>query len=66
MHDIGVPLVWSDRTLNIIRGKNMVGKVTKEDVNYLFQILDRIEQRLDESDGEDIFGSKGWRYHFGL
>lgn len=54
----------SDSTINIIRGKNLVGKASKEDVSVLLDHLDAIETILDEKDCEDYFGTEGWRHHF--
>lgn len=55
-----------ERELNIIRGKNLVDATTKEDIFLLFKYIDMLEMKLDESDADDTFGSKGWRYHFGV
>lgn len=52
----------TDKTINIIRGKNLVGQTTKEDVDLLFQHIDALEQLLDEGDENDAFGTEGWRH----
>ena len=61
-----LPKAQTDRALNLIRGKNLVGRATKADIDVLFQHIDAVEIWLDEKDGDDYFGSEGWRHHLGL
>jgi hypothetical protein len=56
----------TDKTLNIIRGKNLVGKATPEDVTKLFAHIDALEMFLDENEQDDQFGTEGWRHAIGL
>ena len=63
---MGLPKFHTDQELNTIRGKNLVGAATKEDVEVLFEHLDAIEVALDEADSDDVFGTEGWRHFFGL
>ena len=57
--------IASEEELNIIRGKHMVGRVTKKDVNVLLAHITALEYVLDgEADPEDMFGTEGWRHHF--
>ncbi|MDP3937521.1 MAG: hypothetical protein Q8R92_05220 [Deltaproteobacteria bacterium] len=55
----------TDRTLNTIRGKNLVGKATKKDIDKLFEHLDALESFLDEQETSDCFGTEGWRHAAG-
>lgn len=55
-----------DKTINTIRGKNLVGKATKEDVQKLFDHIDALEMLLDEGDENDAFGTEGWRHTAGI
>lgn len=55
-----------DRVLNLIRGKNIVGKATKEDVLKLFEHIDALEMALEEVDMGTTFGTGGWRDHVGI
>ena len=55
-----------DSELNIIRGKSMVGKAVPREILSVFAHLDELEMQLDELDGEDYFGTEGWRHSFGL
>lgn len=55
-----------DKTLNIIRGKNLVGKATKADVFKVFEYIELLERHLDEGDERDAFGTEGWRHYFGI
>jgi len=58
--------VPSEKDINIIRGKNLVGAATKDDVDALFAYIDALEMGLDVADQEDTFGPSGWRDHFGV
>lgn len=60
------PKVQKDKTLNIIRGKNLAGHATKEDVLILFEHIDALESFLDENEIDDYFGTEGWRHSIGL
>lgn len=55
-----------ERTLNIIRGKNLVGMATKEDINLLFEHIDALEDFLDQGDYQYILVPYGWRHHLGV
>lgn len=59
------PKLLSDKELNTLRGKAMVGHATSEEIMAVFGHIDILEQKLDESDGDDMFGSDGWRHWFG-
>jgi hypothetical protein len=56
---------WA-KELNIIRGKNLVDGTTANDVLKLFEYIDLLEEKLDECDLEDWFGTEGWRHYFGI
>jgi hypothetical protein len=56
----------TDKVLNTIRGKNLVGAASKEDIFLLFEHLDALEMLLDEGDENDAFGTEGWRHELGL
>lgn len=58
--------VQTDKTINTIKGKNLVGKATKEDIEKLFEHLDALEMFLDENEQDDQFGTEGWRHAIGL
>lgn len=58
--------VQTDKTLNVIRGKNLVGKATKDDVLKLFEHIDALEGFLDANEQDDLFGTEGWRHAIGL
>jgi len=59
------PKLLSDRELNIIRGKAIVGHASSEELMAAFGHIDMLEAKLDESDHDDMFGSEGWRHWFG-
>lgn len=54
------------KELNVIRGKALVGAASKVEVMSLFHYIDFLEERLDDADADDCFGTQGWRYAFGL
>lgn len=56
----------TDSTINTIRGKNLVGHVTQQDVWTLIAHIDALEDMLDESDGDDMWGTEGWRHKLGI
>ena len=58
--------IQSEKTINVIRGKNLVGKATQEDVDKLLEHIDALEEWLDEKDQDDYFGTEGWRHCVGL
>jgi len=55
-----------EKELNIIRGKNMVGVATKEDIDLVFKYLDKIEFSLERTDSDDMLGPDGWRHFCGV
>lgn len=61
-----MPKPQTDKTLNIIRGKSLVGAATKEDILVLFEHIDALEMFLDENEQDDQFGTEGWRHAIGL
>lgn len=54
-----------EKAINIIRGKNLVGAATKEDVFTLLEHIDALESFLDEHEQDDKFGTEGWRHAIG-
>jgi hypothetical protein len=58
--------IQTDRTINTIRGKNLVGKASKADVDKLFEHIDALEMFLEDNDVDDAFGTEGWRHAIGL
>ena len=60
------PKLLTEKEINIIRGKAIVGKATPGELMSVFSHYDLIEAELDERDGEDYFGTEGWRHSFGL
>lgn len=58
--------IQTDRVVNTIRGKNLVGKASKADVDKLFEHIDALEMFLEDNDVDDVFGTEGWRHAIGL
>jgi hypothetical protein len=56
----------TEKELNTIRGKAMVGHATPDEILSVFGHLDEIESKLDETEEDDFFGTEGWRHFFGL
>jgi hypothetical protein len=61
-----MPKPQTDKTINTIRGKNLVGKADKADVDKLIEHIDALEMFLDEHEQDDQFGTEGWRHAIGL
>ena len=50
-----------------IRGKNSVKHATQDDVELLLDHIWMVENvLLTECDGEDFFGTEGWRHYVGI
>jgi hypothetical protein len=60
------PKLLSDKELNFIRGKAIVGHASCEEIMQVFGHLDMLESKLDETDNEDYFGTEGWRHFFDI
>lgn len=58
--------VQTDKFLNTVRGKAMVGHATPDEIMKVFGHLDALEMFLDEHDEDDVFGTEGWRHAIGL
>lgn len=54
------------KVVDVIRGKNLVSGARKEDVSLLLDHIDALESLLDEADGDDVFGTEGWRHHLDI
>jgi hypothetical protein len=51
----------SERKLNTIRGKALVGHASRDEILAVFGHIDELEAFLDDADDEDTFGTEGWR-----
>ena len=60
------PGLLTQKELNTIRGKAMVGHATTDEVMSVFTHCDMIEMMLDEADEDDCLGTEGWRHWMGL
>ena len=60
------PRKLTEKEINIIRGKALVGKASPAELMAVFSHWDLIEMELDKRDGDDYFGTEGWRHAFGL
>jgi len=52
----------TEKRLNIIRGKALVGAATRQEIASVFGHIDAMEARLDRADDDDTFGTEGWRH----
>lgn len=59
------PRLLSDKELNTIRGKALVGHATPQELAQVFGHIDSIEMKLEEVEQDDFFGTEGWRHFFG-
>lgn len=58
--------VLTERELGIIQGKAESGQIKVSDVSALLDHIDALHELLDEGDGDDAFGTEGWRHRIGL
>jgi hypothetical protein len=58
--------VQTDKFLNTVRGKALVGHASPEEILKVFEHIDALEMFLDEHDEDDVFGTEGWRHAIGL
>ena len=56
----------TEKELNIIRGKDLVGHASTEEILSVFTHYDALERWLDEVEMADFFGTEGWRHSAGL
>lgn len=56
----------NQKTIDTIRGKNLVAKANRLDVKALLEHIDALEGFLDDFDTVDTFGTEGWRHAIGL
>lgn len=61
-----MPKAQTDSTINVIRGKNLVGHCSQADIDTLLEHIDALEQFLDNEDMNDTFGTEGWRHQLGI
>jgi hypothetical protein len=52
----------SQRKLDEIRGKMLVGKATPEEVEAFLHYVSKIEGMVEDASNEDFFGSEGWTH----
>lgn len=55
---------YSDREMNIMRGKMLMDHPPGHDVWKVFAQLDWLEDELNQRDMDDFFGTEGWRHAF--
>lgn len=60
------PQLLSEREINIIRGKAIVGAASPVELMSVFGHWDLMEAKMNEVEGNDFFGTEGWRHFFGL
>ena len=58
------PRFLSDKELNTIRGKALVGKASVEEIQQVFGHIDTFELKLEDCDNYDRLGTEGWRHSF--
>lgn len=55
----------TERELNTIRGKALVGHASRDEILSVFGHLDKLEAALEEADYQDALGTEGWRHFVG-
>lgn len=56
----------TERELDTIRGKMLVAAATPEELQDFLRFVAALEQIVDEADGDDYFGTEGWRHRIGV
>ena len=51
--------------LNLMRGKMLMDHTPNHDVWKVFGCIDWLEDKLNETDYDDMLGTEGWRHFFG-
>ncbi|MCK5018469.1 MAG: hypothetical protein KAS32_15525 [Candidatus Peribacteraceae bacterium] len=57
--------VLSEREIDMIRGKMMVGAATLQELQEFLTYTTIIESLVEEASIEDFYGTEGWRYRLG-
>jgi len=65
-HIPGILKFMTERELNTIRGKALVGHMTSDDVLNVFGHLDMLTECLDQVDYDDGLSPEGWRKFFNM
>lgn len=55
----------SNKKLNELRGKAMVGKLNLHEMTSVFDHITALELKLDLADLDDMLGPEGWRHYVG-
>jgi hypothetical protein len=63
---VRVPRLLSDDEVNMLRGKALVGAMTRDDQLALCEHLTLLEMALDREEEKWSFGNKGWRQSVGI
>lgn len=58
------PRLLSSADLNYLRGKASVGAASTAEIRQVFLHVDALEEKLDEVEQDDTFGTEGWRHAF--
>jgi hypothetical protein len=56
----------SEKELNMIRGKMIVGKASIEEVRNFLEYVSIIEGLVEYASEQDFYGTEGWRHWVGL
>ena len=51
----------TEKELDIIRGKMLVGKVSTEELLDFLEYVSAIEALVEEASNEDFYGTEGWK-----
>lgn len=51
----------TEKELDIIRGKMIVGKASTEELQDFLEYVSAIEVLVEEASNEDFYGTEGWR-----
>ena len=56
----------SERELNEIRGKMLVGAATPAELSDFLFYVGKLEMLVEDASMEDFYGTEGWQHKIGL
>lgn len=56
----------TNKELNMIRGKMMVGHATPEELRDFLSYVSALEGLVEDASVEDFYGTEGWQHVLGI
>jgi len=55
----------SEKEMNMVRGKIVVGKATTEEALKFIEYVNKLEELVEEASCEDFYGTEGYKHRLG-